>query len=187
MPRSISSGRHDHLLRLRSQTIECIAQVDRAAGKEDLRASRQTDHSAPRMARRTHDSAFSLTKPATQVRTPFGNAIFDRSSFACAGPRRRRSARFRWRQQRPSRPACLAHDTERHIPPTPLCSPQMPPPSMPSANCTAGSLRCRVRVPADREHQSQSIVNTRSSRWSRRFRSIVNTGSGDHERGPGAS
>ena len=65
----------DHLLRLRSQTIEPIAQVDRAAGEEDLRASRQTDHSAPRMTRRTRDSAFSLTKPATQMRTPFGNAI----------------------------------------------------------------------------------------------------------------
>jgi len=65
----------DHLLRLRGQTIESIAQVDRAAGEEDLRASRQTDHSVPRMARRTRDSAFSLTKPATQMRTPFGNTI----------------------------------------------------------------------------------------------------------------
>jgi hypothetical protein len=64
-----------HLLRLRSQTIEPIAQVNRAAGEENLRASRQADHSAPRMARRTRDSAFSLTKPATQMRTPFGNAI----------------------------------------------------------------------------------------------------------------
>ena len=31
----------DHLLRLRSQTIEPIAQVDRAAGQENLRASRR--------------------------------------------------------------------------------------------------------------------------------------------------
>jgi hypothetical protein len=30
------------------------------------------------------------------------------------------------------------------MPPTPLRSPQMPPPSMPSANCTAGSLKCRA-------------------------------------------
>jgi hypothetical protein len=27
------------------------------------------------MARRTRDNAFSLTAPATQMRTPFGNAI----------------------------------------------------------------------------------------------------------------
>ena len=63
------------LLRLHGQTVEPIAQIDRMTREEDLRARRQTDHGALRIARRTRDSAFSLTNVSTQMRTPFGNAI----------------------------------------------------------------------------------------------------------------
>jgi hypothetical protein len=67
--------RADHLLRLRRQSIKPIAQINRMAGEKDLRARRQTDHSVLRIARKTRDSAFSFTRPSTQMRTPFGNAI----------------------------------------------------------------------------------------------------------------
>src|ERR1700733_10602517 len=65
----------NYLLRLHSQTVKPIAQINRTTREKDLRARRQIDHSALRIARRTRDSAFSFTKPPTQMRTPFGNAI----------------------------------------------------------------------------------------------------------------
>src|SRR4029077_20033418 len=63
-------------------------QINRTAGEEDLGARRQTDHSALRMARSTRDSAFSFTRPSTQIRTPFGSAISIAPappSLACGG------------------------------------------------------------------------------------------------------
>ena len=65
----------NHLLRLRRETIEAAAQINRAAGKKHLRAWCQADHVVPFIARSTRDSACSLTKASTQTRAPFGNAI----------------------------------------------------------------------------------------------------------------
>ena len=104
----------NYLLRLHSQTVKPIAQINRTTREKDLRARRQIDHSALRIARRTRDSAFSFTKPPTQMRTPFGNAI----SIVPVPPSLARgqwlSSRFRRRQQRPSLPACFTHYSERN-------------------------------------------------------------------------
>src|SRR5208282_2236558 len=65
----------NHLLCLRSQTVEPVAQVNRLTGKKDLRAGCQVDHIAFRIARSTRESAFSFTKASTQTRAPFSNTI----------------------------------------------------------------------------------------------------------------
>src|SRR5215471_10900248 len=65
----------DHLLHLRRQPVKAVAQIDRAAGEEDLGARRQADHTAPFIACSTQRSAFSLTLPSTRMRAPLGRAI----------------------------------------------------------------------------------------------------------------
>src|SRR5919202_48828 len=71
----------------RSQAVEVIAQIDRAAGEEDLGAGRQADHPAPFPAAcRTQRNALSLTCASTRMRAPFGRLISIRPAGWSWGP-----------------------------------------------------------------------------------------------------
>jgi hypothetical protein len=76
----------DHLLHLRGETIEAVPQIDRLTRQEHLRARSEADHTAPFIARKIRDSAFSFTKASTRTRIPFGRSISIRPDRSCREP-----------------------------------------------------------------------------------------------------
>jgi hypothetical protein len=64
----------DDLLGLCRQTVESVAQIDRAAREENLCTRREGDQTMPFIARSTRANAFSLTEASTRNRTPLGRS-----------------------------------------------------------------------------------------------------------------